>query len=79
MPWCMYAHLRRADMGGSRTAPTETLAGQALCDAVVRERPPQRPIAVRVCAIPVGAFRETPALLQHINPPTVVGVLSRTL
>ena len=33
----------------------------ALWDAVVRERPPQCPIALRVCVIPVGAFRETPA------------------
>ena len=53
---CMYAHLRRADVGGSRTAHTEMLAGLVLRDATL-----QCPIALRVCVIPVGAFRETPA------------------
>ena len=38
-----------------------------LCDAVVRERP----IALRVCVIPVGAFRETHAR-QRVGTPTRV-------
>ena len=54
-------HMRRAYVGGSRTAPTEAVAGPALCDPMVRKHPPQCPIALRVCVIPVGAFRETPA------------------
>ena len=56
MPWCMYAHLRRAVVGGSRTAPTEMSAGPVLRDVTM-----QCPIAVPECFIPVGAFRETPA------------------
>ena len=52
----MYARLRYADMGGSRTAPTAMLAGLVLRDATM-----QCPIAVGVCVIPLGAVRETTA------------------
>ena len=52
----MYAHLRCAVVGGSRTAPTEARPARhrAVIWCVNALRVPER-------VIPVGAFRETPA------------------